>query len=137
MRVMGLDLGTKRIGVAVSDETKTLAQGRGIVQRLTDEEAVEKIKKIIEEEKVDEVVVGHPLNMNGTSGERAKDSEEFAEILKEETHLPVKLWDERLSTKEVENVLIAADVSRSKRNKVTDKLAAQIILQNYLDSRKE
>jgi putative Holliday junction resolvase len=69
-------------------------------------------------------------------GERAADSERFAEMLKERTHLPVKLWDERLSTKEAESVMLEADVTRSKRKKVIDKLAAQIILQSYLDSRK-
>lgn len=134
MRVMGLDIGTKRIGVAVSDETGTLAQGRGIVTRESDNQAIDQIKSIIEEYKVGEIVAGLPLNMDGTKGERARDCEEFSGRLEKETGLPVKLWDERLSTKEVEDVLIAADVSRDKRKKVTDKLAAQIILQNYLDS---
>jgi putative Holliday junction resolvase len=133
---MGLDIGTKRIGVAVSDETGTLAQGKGVVQRTTDKEAIEEIKESITEHKVGEVVIGLPLNMDGSKGERAEDSEGFARTLRGETGLPVKLWDERLSTKEVERVLIVADVSRSKRKKVTDKLAAQIILQSYLDRRK-
>ncbi len=135
MRIMGLDIGTKRIGVAVSDETGTLAQGKGVVQRTTDKEAIDQIKESITENKVGEVVIGLPLNMDGSKGERAEDSEGFARILRGETGLPVKLWDERLSTKEVEAVLISADVSRSKRKKVTDKLAAQIILQSYLDRR--
>ena len=133
---MGLDVGTKRIGVAVSDQTGKLAQGRGVVSRTSDKDAIEEIGKIIGEYEVKEIVVGLPLNMDGTKGERALDSEKFSDALKKETGLPVKLWDERLSTKEVEDVLIAADVSRGKRKKVVDKLAAQIILQGYLDSRK-
>jgi putative Holliday junction resolvase len=136
MRIMGLDLGTKNIGVAVSDESGTLAQGREVVRRTTDKEAIEKIKKIIEDLNVKEIVVGVPINMNGTKGERAADSERFAEMLEDRTHLPVRLWDERLSTKEAESVMLEADVTRSKRKKVIDKLAAQIILQSYLDSRK-
>jgi putative Holliday junction resolvase len=133
---MGLDVGTKRIGVAISDETGTLAQGKGTVSRKSDEEAIKEIKSFIEKYKVKEIVLGLPLNMDGTQGERAEDSTGFAEILKKETGLPVKMWDERLSTKEVEDMLIAASVSRAKRKKVSDKLAAQIILQSYLDSLK-
>ena len=136
MRIMGLDIGTKRTGIAVSDETGTLAQGKGAVQRTTDKEAIDGIKEIITENKVGEVVAGLPLNMDGSKGPRAEDSEAFARVLENETGLPVKLWDERLSTKEAENVLISADVSRGKRKKIADKLAAQIILQSYLDSRK-
>jgi len=135
MRILGLDIGTKNIGVAVSDETGTIAQGKGIVRRTSEEAAVKEIAAFIEEYKIEEIVVGHPLNMDGTTGERARDSERFAETLKKETDLPVKLWDERLSTKEAEDVLIEADVSRRGRRKVKDKLAAQLILQGYLDSR--
>ncbi|MGB2601160.1 MAG: Holliday junction resolvase RuvX [Candidatus Omnitrophota bacterium] len=136
MRIMGLDLGTKNIGVAVSDESGTLAQGREVVRRTTDKEAIERIEEILKDFSVEEIVVGLPINMDGTMGERAADSERFAEMLKERTHLPVKLWDERLSTKEAESVMLEADVTRSKRKKAIDKLAAQIILQSYLDSRK-
>lgn len=133
---MGLDIGTKYIGVAVSDETGTLAQGKGVVRRKPkdDSGAIEEIKGIAEEYEVKEIVVGLPLNMNGTIGERARDSADFAEKLKKETALRVKLWDERLSTKEVEDILVMASVTRNRRKKVTDKLAAQIILQSYLDS---
>jgi putative Holliday junction resolvase len=132
---MGLDVGTKNIGVAISDESGILAQGKKAVPRKSDSQAVEEIKKMIEEYSVKEVVVGLPLNMDGTKGERALDSERFSGLIEKETGLAVKLWDERLSTKEVEDVLISADVSRKKRKKVSDKLAAQIILQSYLDSK--
>lgn len=136
MRIMGLDLGTKNIGVAVSDETGTIAQGRTVIKRTSDSGAISEIKDIAEEYGVSEIVIGLPINMNGTKGERALDSIRFAELLKKGTGMPVITWDERLSTKEAEDVMITADISRRKRKKAVDKLAAQIILQSYLDSRK-
>ncbi len=135
MRIMGLDIGTKRIGVAISDETGMLAQGRCLVKRESDKKAILEIKGIAEENDVEEIVVGLPVNMNGTFGERAHDAEEFGRKIEKETGLPVKQWDERLSTVEAESVLIKGDVTRKKRKEVIDKLAAQLILQNYLDSR--
>lgn len=137
MRIMGIDLGTKNIGVAVSDETATIAQARCVVRRKSDAHAASEIKRLAGEEGVSGIVVGLPLNMDGTSGERAEDAGRFAEMLKAETGLPVELWDERLSTVEAENIMLDADLSRSKRKKNIDRLAAQIILQGYLDMRKE
>ncbi|MDD4956167.1 MAG: Holliday junction resolvase RuvX [Candidatus Omnitrophica bacterium] len=134
MRVMGLDIGMKHIGVAVSDESGTIAQGRGVVERRTDRDAVSRIKELADEYGVKEIVVGFPINMNGTVGERGRDSEVLAEKIKEATGLNVVLWDERLTTRGAESVLISADVSRRKRKKVVDKIAAQLILQEYLDS---
>jgi len=134
MRIMGLDVGTKNIGLAVSDETCTIAQGKETVRRESDSQAVGKIRSIAGEYGVERIVVGLPVHMNGTVGERALDSRRFAELLERETGIPVILWDERLSTKEAEDIMIKADVSRKKRRKVIDKLAAQVILQNYLDS---
>lgn len=134
MRIMGLDLGTKNIGVALSDESGVLAQGKEVVRRTSDDAAMARIKEIAREFKVKEIVVGLPVKMDGTMGERAEDSKTFAEMLKKRAKLPVKLWDERLSTKEAEDIMIKADVTRAKRKKAIDKLAAQIILQNYLDS---
>ncbi|MCK4852517.1 MAG: Holliday junction resolvase RuvX [Candidatus Omnitrophica bacterium] len=136
MRVMALDVGTKNIGVAVSDETATIAQGRECVRRSGDAPAVERIRSIAEEYNVERIVVGFPVNMDGTIGERARDSRDFASLLAREIGVPVMLWDERLSTKEAEDIMIKADVSRKKRKAAIDRLAAQIILQNYLDSRK-
>ncbi|NQT33275.1 MAG: Holliday junction resolvase RuvX [Candidatus Omnitrophica bacterium] len=135
MRILGLDIGTKNIGVAVSDETGMLAQGREVVKRTSDDAAIDRIVEIITEYGAGEVVVGLPINMDGTEGPRAEDSIRFSEKLKKKMSLPVKLWDERLSTVEAESILIKGDVSRKKRKKVIDKLAAQIILQGYLDSR--
>jgi len=136
MRILGLDIGTKNIGVALSDESATLAQGRGVIVRKSDAVAISGICDLVREFKVDEVVIGIPINMNGTHGLRAEDSEKFADRLEKILEIEVKLWDERLSTKEVEDVLIRASLSRKKRKGVVDKLAAQIILQGYLDNRK-
>ncbi|MBU0682706.1 MAG: Holliday junction resolvase RuvX [Candidatus Omnitrophota bacterium] len=135
MRIMGLDVGTKNIGVALGDETCTIAQAKGVVRREKDSQAITCIVEILEEFDVKEIVVGLPIHMDGREGLRAEDSKNFAKKLQKKTGLPVHLWDERLSTKEMEDVLIKADVSRKKRKKVIDKLAAQIILQGYLDCR--
>lgn len=134
MRVMGVDLGTKRIGIAISDESATLAQGREAIERTSDKEALARIKEIAGEYGVSKIVLGYPVNMDGTVGPRAEDSEKFAELIKEVLDVEVELWDERWSTKEAEDVMITADLSRKKRKKVIDKMAAQIILQGYLDS---
>ncbi|MFH1665446.1 MAG: Holliday junction resolvase RuvX [Candidatus Omnitrophota bacterium] len=135
MRIMGLDIGTKNIGVAVSDESGTIAQARQVVKRVSDEKAVGEIQVIAGEFSVKEIVVGLPVHMDGSMGERAEDSKRFASLLEDKLSLPVVMWDERLSTKEMEEVLISASVRRKKRKMVIDKLAAQIILQGYLDSR--
>jgi putative holliday junction resolvase len=135
MRIMGLDLGTKRIGVALSDEMCILGQARDTIARISDEKAIDRIEEMILEFKVGQVVVGLPVNMDGTEGERAVDSRRFGEKIKRRTGLSVIFWDERLSTKEVEDVLIRASVRRDKRKELLDKLAAQVILQSYLDSR--
>lgn len=134
MRIMGIDLGTRRIGVALSDQMCMLAHGRGAIERISDEKAISRIIEIVSEEKVERIVVGFPLNMDGTEGPRAVDSRKFVEKLMSLAGVDVILWDERLSTKEAEDVLIQADVGRKKRRKVVDKMAAQLILQGYLDS---
>jgi putative Holliday junction resolvase len=138
MRILGLDLGTKTLGVAVSDELGWTAQGLETIA--IDEErgdyGLERLRAIIDEYGVDAIVVGWPKNMNGTLGPRAEASERFAAKLREAFSLPVVLWDERLSTMAAERMLIAADVSRKKRRKVIDKMAAAVILQSYLDSKR-
>jgi putative holliday junction resolvase len=134
---MGLDVGTKRIGVAVSDESGTLAGGRCVVLRKSDKTALAEIGKIIEDLSISEVVVGMPVNMNGTSGPSARKAEVFGEKLSTASGVRVVYWDERLSTKEAEDILIAASVRRDKRKGLLDKIAAVIILQNYLDASKE
>ena len=134
MRILGLDMGSKRIGLAVSDGLGITAQGVTTLERKDEKTVLEFLKNIIKEKEVTEIVVGLPLNMDGSSGEQAKNAESFADILREKLGLPVKLWDERLSTMEVERIMIAGGASRAKRKKKIDKLAAQVILQGYLDS---
>ncbi|MFH1848455.1 MAG: Holliday junction resolvase RuvX [Candidatus Omnitrophota bacterium] len=136
MRIIALDVGEKRIGVAVSDPLGIIAQGLKTVHRKDDEQALSELRGIIAEKQADEVVVGLPLNMNGSHGPAAKGAVEFADRLKKGSDIKVTMWDERLSTSQIERHLLYADISRAKRRKVTDMLAAQVILQSYLDSRK-
>ncbi|MCJ7841787.1 Holliday junction resolvase RuvX [Lederbergia sp. NSJ-179] len=136
MRIMGLDVGSKTVGVAISDEMGWTAQGIETIAINEEKNSFgfKRIGQIIEEYHVEKVVVGFPKNMNNTIGPRGQASKSYAEKLAEIFHLPVLLWDERLSTMAAERVLLEADVSRKKRKKVIDKMAAVMILQGYLDS---
>ena len=136
MRTMSLDLGTRTIGIAVSDLTGMIANGVETIRRTSPERDFVRIGELLSEWEVEEIVLGYPKNMNGTIGERAKASEAFAEELKRRFDgIPVVLWDERLSTVAAEKVLIDADLQLKKRRKVIDMMAAVVILQNYLDSK--
>ncbi len=136
MRIMALDLGTRTIGVAVSDVTGLIANGIETVRRTSPERDFSRLEQLVAQWEIGEIVLGYPKNMNGTIGERAKVSEQFAEELKNRfPGISVVLWDERLSTVAAERVLIDADLQRKKRRKVIDMMAAVVILQNYLDSR--
>ncbi|MEE9615370.1 MAG: Holliday junction resolvase RuvX [Thermodesulfobacteriota bacterium] len=137
MRIMGLDLGKKRIGVAISDESGLTAQPLTQLERSSAEKTMEALLEIAAEWSVGRVVVGVPYNMDGSTGAQAKGALKFAEKLRERGSLEVDIWDERLSTVAVTRVLISGDVSRSRRKGVTDKLAAAYILQGYLDGKKE
>ncbi|WP_241154302.1 Holliday junction resolvase RuvX [Staphylospora marina] len=133
-RVLGLDVGQRRIGVAVSDSLGWTAQGVCVIQR--DENWLDRLDRLMEEYRVSEVVVGLPRNMNGTIGPRGEDSMQVADTLKNRYGLPVHLWDERLSTMAAERTLLEADVSRKKRKQVIDRLAATWILQGFLDAQR-
>ncbi|NQD65495.1 Holliday junction resolvase RuvX [Bacillus haikouensis] len=138
MRVMGLDVGSKTVGVAISDALGWTAQGIETV-RINEDEGefrIDRIKELAEEYEVESVIVGLPKNMNNTIGPRGEASKAYGELIQSELALPVKYWDERLSTMAAERVLLEADVSRKKRKKVIDKMAAVMILQGYLDSQK-
>ncbi|MCW3490410.1 Holliday junction resolvase RuvX [Dethiobacter alkaliphilus] len=134
MRILGLDVGDRTIGVAASDALGWTAQGLEVIRRTTWENDLKRIRELVAEYEVSLIVVGYPKNMNNTVGPRAKLSEEFADKLSAELNLPVKLWDERLTTMEAERTLLSADMSRAKRKKVIDKMAAVLILQNYLQA---
>ncbi|TWI56302.1 Holliday junction resolvase RuvX [Halalkalibacter nanhaiisediminis] len=135
MRALGLDVGTKTIGMALSDELGWTAQGLDTIRR--DEEQpgkdFEAISEIVKEYGVDTIVIGMPKNMNGTIGSSGERSQAFADELSKHVTCTIKMWDERLTTVAAERMLISADVSRKKRKKVIDKMAAVMILQGYLD----
>lgn len=136
MRIMGLDVGSKTVGVAISDPLGFTAQGVEIIK--IDEEAgefgFERLGELVKQYKVDKFVVGLPKNMNNTAGPRVEASKAYGDQIKELFNIPVDYQDERLTTVQAERMLVEqADVSRGKRKKVIDKLAAQLILQNYLD----
>ncbi|RAP77963.1 Holliday junction resolvase RuvX [Paenibacillus montanisoli] len=135
MRLMGLDYGDRRIGVAVSDAFGWTAQGVSVVEKRRDNGEDEVIAKLVKEHEVSEIVVGLPKNMNGTIGPRGEICIAFAQHLQQKLNVPVHLWDERLTTVAAERALLEADVSRKKRKLVVDKMAATLILQNYLDSK--
>ena len=134
-RIMGLDIGDKTIGVAVSDLMGITAQGVKTIRRVGKKKDIEELKLIIKERQVNKIVSGLPKNMNGTLGAQGEKVLKFCELIKEETGLEIEFWDERLSTVAAERSLIEGDVSRQKRKKVIDMLAAVIILQGYLDSK--
>jgi putative Holliday junction resolvase len=133
-RIMGIDYGDVRIGIAVSDLMGWTAQGVETITRKSEEQDLARIGELIRQYEVSKIVVGFPKNMNNTIGPRGELTQQFAEKLRETFGLPVILWDERLSTMAAERMLVQADVSRKKRKQVVDKMAASIILQNYLDS---
>ena len=136
MRVIGLDYGTKTVGVAVSDEMKLIAQPLLTIERKQANklrQTYAAIEKIIEEQDVELIVLGYPKNMNNTEGERAQATNEFKEALERRTGLQVVLVDERLITVEADRILEDTGVAKSSRKEHIDKMAAAIILQNYLD----
>ena len=136
MRIMGLDVGSKTVGVAISDPLGFTAQGLEIIQIDEEKEqfGFERLTELVEQYKVDKFVICLPKNMNNTSGPRVDASRAYGEKIAELFQIPVDYQDERLTTVAAERMLIEqADISRSKRKKVIDKLAAQLILQNYLD----
>ena len=132
-RIMGLDIGDKTIGVAVSDLMGMTAQGIKTIKRTSKKNDIEEIKQIIKEKQVNLIVSGLPKNMNGTVGPQGEKVQKFCELIKEETGLEIEFWDERLTTVAAEKTLITSDVSRKKRKNVIDMMAAVLILQGYLD----
>lgn len=134
MRILGIDYGTRRVGLAVSDTLGIVAQGLETLNYSGSLELLlQKIEKVVRQHEVTECVVGLPLNMNGTVGEKAKKVEMFAEELRHTLQLPVHLWDERLTTASVEREFSIWKVGSRKQKKLVDRLSAQLILQSYLD----
>lgn len=134
MRILALDVGERKIGIAISDALGITAQPHEALIRKGKKADFERIKEIVCSMSVSKIVVGLPLNMDGTAGFKSKEIYNFVKELKEELETPVQLWDERLSTIEANRILLQADMSRRKRKRLDDKIAAQLILQSYLDS---
>ena len=134
MRVLGLDIGDKTIGVAVSDPLGFTAQGVTTIRRKNEEIDLKELITICKEYSVDTIVAGLPENMNGTIGPQSEKVLAFCEVIKKEINIPIKMWDERLTTVAAHRVMLEADLSRAKRKKLVDKIAATYILQGYLDS---
>ncbi|ACD51203.1 Holliday junction resolvase RuvX [Clostridium botulinum] len=133
MRILGLDLGKKTIGVAISDPLGFTAQGITTIRRANKEKDMEELRKICDEYKVETIVIGLPKNMNGTIGPSGEIAMEMGKLVEEALNIKVEFWDERLTTVAAHKAMLEADLSRSKRKKIVDKVASTYILQGYLD----
>jgi len=135
-RILALDLGKRRIGLAVSDELGITAQGLETLRRSNIREDLARLKKLVAEQNVTFILMGNPLHMSGREGAGTQHAREFGERLESATGVPVQLWDERLTTVEAQRVLRASGVSIEKRAQAVDRLAAVILLENFLESRR-
>jgi putative Holliday junction resolvase len=133
MRILALDHGTKRIGVAVSDETKTIAQPLEYIPAEPFGDFIERLRKLLLEKEIDLILIGMPRNMDGSYGPAAHKVETFVGVLKTAVTVPIKLWDERLTSTMANRVMIQGNVRRDKRKEKVDAMAAAILLQSYLD----
>ncbi|PJI06686.1 MULTISPECIES: Holliday junction resolvase RuvX [Clostridium] len=134
MRILGIDVGNKTIGIALSDPLGYTAQGITTIRRKNEEEDIKQLKELCEKYEVDTIVCGLPKNMNGTIGFQSEKVLKFCDVIKENINVPIKMWDERLTTVAANKAMLEADLSRKKRKKIVDKMAATYILQGYLDS---
>jgi putative Holliday junction resolvase len=135
MRILGIDHGTKRIGLAISDELGMIAQPLEFVPAEPFSGFLERLKEIIRQKEVELLLVGMPRNMDGSYGPAALKAQEFVAVLQNSVTVPIKTWDERLTSAQANRFLIEANVRRNKRKEKVDKTAAAILLQSYLDSR--
>lgn len=131
--ILGIDLGKKRIGIAVSDINQKIASPLRVIENMKFKETLNILKEILTERDVCAIIVGDPINMDGSIGPKSQSSRSFIKNLSKDLDIPILLWDERLSTVSAERSLLEADISRKKRQQVIDKIAASIILQNFLD----
>ena len=136
MRILALDFGERRIGVAATDPLGLMAQPLTVIERESLAQDIAKIGEIVRRRGAERIVLGLPLNMNGTEGPPAKRAKRFAARLKRELGLEIELWDERLTTVEAEQVLLAADRSRAERRRRKDEVAAAVILEDYLAAKR-
>jgi len=136
MKIMGIDFGTKRIGIALSDELFMTAQGADTIYRKDPKSDFEAISKLVNENNVIEIVVGLPISMDGTHSQKTKEALSFVEELSKAVTVPVKTWDERLTTVQADRAMMEAGMRGHKRRQLADKVASGLILQGYLDFRK-
>ena len=136
MRILGIDFGEKRIGLAVSDLLGLTAQGLETIRYENREKFLSDLSKICEDQKVGEIVIGLPVNMNGSMGPKAQEVLKLVPVLEEKLHLPVRTWDERLTSREAGRLMIEEGLSRKRQKETSDRLAATILLQNYLESKR-
>ena len=137
MRILGLDYGSKTVGVAISDPLLITAQGLEIIRRESEgkiRKTYQRIEELCKEYEVEKIVIGNPKNMNGTEGDRVQKTLEFSDAISRRTGLPVILWDERLTTVSADKVMIESKIRRENRKDYVDEIAAMLILQNYLES---
>lgn len=133
-RILALDLGEKRIGLAISDELRLTAQGLESLERTNEREDLDRLARLVEKNGVTLIVLGNPIRMDGGEGARSQWARRFAEKLERRTGRPVLLWDERLTTKSAERVLRSSGISRTKRNRAVDRLSAVLLLSDYLEA---
>ncbi len=136
MKIMAIDYGDAHTGVAISDRTGTLCGFSTVVNAYTPEKVLAQLQPLIAEHEVTELVLGHPINMDGTRGPRAEKAEAFADVLREATNLPVTLWDERRTTVDAHNILAANGKRAKERKKTVDAVAASLMLEGYLTFKK-
>jgi len=137
MRILGIDFGSKTMGIAVSDELGMLGHGVGTIHRRSLRHDLARLREIVQRYQPEKIIIGLPCNMDGSLGPAAQQVLDFAALLSKKLQLPVETWDERLSTVEAQRMLIDAEVRRSRRKKIIDTVAATIILQGYLDHHKQ
>ena len=133
MRKLGIDYGSKYIGLAVSDRSNTIAHSKDVIKRTALNQDLDIIKKYLKDYEIDEIVVGMPTSLDGSVGPRAKRTQEFINFLNNRLEIKITNWDERFTTLIADQSMLDADLSRKKRKKMVDKIAAALILQNYLD----
>ena len=131
--ILGIDLGKKRTGIAVSDINQKIASPLKVIENMKFNEILNILEKIVNERNICAIIVGDPINMDGSIGPKSQSSRSFIRNLSKELNIPILLWDERLTTVSAERSLLEADISRKKRQQIIDKIAASIILQNFLD----
>jgi putative Holliday junction resolvase len=137
MRVLGLDVGDKKIGISLSDSTRSIAQALKVYRRTTLKNDLNELKRVAEEHSIEEIVVGLPKDLSGAIGKKATEVMAFAEEVRKHTSINTVFWDERFSTNEANRIFEMAQVSHKKRKPFIDMMASQIILQGYLDAQKQ